>query len=407
MEVYVMGNIRVRKETGKLLFDFFYRGKRCREQTLLEDSTENRRKMSTMLKRIEAEITLGSFDYGRYFPTSNLARSFSEQSPVKEVAATETNNNDDCNVPSVQKFSEEWFDENSIRWKRSYRYMVRSTIDGYIIPEFGTRIASSITKGEILKFRSSLAKVQNGTKEGLSPDRINHIMTPLRMMLADAADRYNFTTPFTGIKPLKVSRTEVDPFSLVEVRLFLTSIRADFRNYYTVRFFSGMRTSEIDGLKWSNIDFERRQIIIRETIVMGREDTTKNDSSRRYIEMSKPVYDALKSQHSVTGDKVFVFCTGTGEPLDYNNVTNRIWYPTLRLLGLKKRRPYQTRHTTATLWLAAGENPEWIARQMGHSTTKMLFTIYSRYVPNLTRQDGSAFDRLITTERESGAQHDR
>lgn len=402
-----MGNIRVRKETGKLLFDFFYRGKRCREQTLLEDSTENRRKMSTMLKRIEAEITLGSFDYGRYFPTSNLARSFSEQSPVKEVAATETNNNDDCNVPSVQKFSEEWFDENSIRWKRSYRYMVRSTIDGYIIPEFGTRIASSITKGEILKFRSSLAKVQNGTKEGLSPDRINHIMTPLRMMLADAADRYNFTTPFTGIKPLKVSRTEVDPFSLVEVRLFLTSIRADFRNYYTVRFFSGMRTSEIDGLKWSNIDFERRQIIIRETIVMGREDTTKNDSSRRYIEMSKPVYDALKSQHSVTGDKVFVFCTGTGEPLDYNNVTNRIWYPTLRLLGLKKRRPYQTRHTTATLWLAAGENPEWIARQMGHSTTKMLFTIYSRYVPNLTRQDGSAFDRLITTERESGAQHDR
>ena len=32
---------------------------------------------------------------------------------------------------------------------------------------------------------------------------------------------------------------------------------------------------------------------------------------------------------------------------------------------------------------------------MGHSTTKMLFEVYSRYVPNATRQDGSAFDRLI------------
>ncbi|MFO0325217.1 MAG: site-specific integrase, partial [Burkholderiales bacterium] len=43
----------------------------------------------------------------------------------------------------------------------------------------------------------------------------------------------------------------------------------------------------------------------------------------------------------------------------------------------------------------AGENPEWIARQMGHSTTEMLFRVYSRFVPNLTRRDGSAFERLI------------
>jgi integrase len=62
---------------------------------------------------------------------------------------------------------------------------------------------------------------------------------------------------------------------------------------------------------------------------------------------------------------------------------------------LKRRNPYQTRHTAATLWLASGESPEWIARQMGHSNTKMLFTVYSRYVPNLTRQDGSAFERLL------------
>jgi hypothetical protein len=32
---------------------------------------------------------------------------------------------------------------------------------------------------------------------------------------------------------------------------------------------------------------------------------------------------------------------------------------------------------------------------MGHSTTEMLFRVYSRFVPNLTRQDGSAFERLL------------
>jgi integrase len=397
-----MGNVSVRKETGKLYFDFRYMGQRCREQTLLENAPENLRKMQTMMKRIEAEITLGSFEYARYFPSSPNVKRF-QQACSENLHDTSVRNGHD-DTPTVNEFTKEWLEENQIRWKRSYRYMIKSTLDGHLLPAFGNKKVSSITKGDILKFRSSLAKVSNGNKEGLSPDRINHIMTPLRMMLADAADRHNFTTPFIGIKPLKVPRTEVDPFSLDEVRQILAKVRADFRNYYIVRFFTGMRTSEIDGLKWGNVDFERKQILVRETVVMGEEDTTKTDSSHRHIEMSKPVYEALLAQSRVTGNmKGFVFCTKTGEPYNYSNISNRVWYPILRMLGLKKRRPYQTRHTTATLWLASGENPEWIARQMGHSTTKMLFTIYSRYVPNITRQDGSAFNRLITADQESGA----
>ncbi|MFQ3191126.1 MAG: integrase [Paraglaciecola sp.] len=75
--------------------------------------------------------------------------------------------------------------------------------------------------------------------------------------------------------------------------------------------------------------------------------------------------------------------------------TKRVWYPLLARLGIEKRRPYQSRHTTATLWLAAGESPEWIAKQMGHASTEMLFKVYSRFVPNLTRKDGSAFEKLL------------
>ena len=389
-----MGNIRARKESGRLCFDFRYRGQRCREQTLLTDTPENRRKMTEVMKLIDAEITLGTFDYASYFPTSSLVKKFPPKGIVKEMEVGGTGEVD--TVPLFGKFSEEWYEENTIRWKRSYKYVMRSVLDLHLITKFGESKVSSITKGEILKYRSSLAKVKNGNKEGLSPDRINHIMTPLRMILADAADRYDFITPFVGIKQLRVPRSEVDPFSLDEVRKFLTTVRKDFKNYYTVRFLTGMRTSEIDGLKWRNIDFDRRQILVRETFVMGEEDTTKTEFSQRTIDMSQPVYDALKEHFGVTGALgKFVFCTWNGGPLNYSNVSTRVWYPTLEILGFKKRVPYQTRHTTATLWLAAGENPEWIARQMGHSTTKMLFTIYSRFVPNLTRMDGSAFEQLV------------
>jgi integrase len=94
----------------------------------------------------------------------------------------------------------------------------------------------------------------------------------------------------------------------------------------------------------------------------------------------------------------WVFHSPQGNPIDANNFANRVWYPLLRYLGFKKRPPYQMRHTAATLMLAAGENPEWVARILGHSTTEMLFRVYSRYVPNLTRNDGGAYAGLLTSK---------
>ena len=400
-----MGSIRVRKDNGLLFFDFRFQGVRCREMTLLKDSAANRKSMAKMMERIEAEIMLGTFEYSRYFPNSPMVQKFSASvvPPRPDIGKPLTAGSIESNVPPgtplFKDFLADWFEENEVRWKRSYRAIIRINIDKYLNPQFGAKEVGHITKGDILKFRSSLAKVQNGTKEGISPDRINHIMTPLRMILNEAADRYNFTTPYVGIKQLKVPKSDIDPFSLDEIGLFLSSVRADFKNYYTVRFFTGLRTAEIDGLQWKYVDLEKGLIRVRETLVNGYFETTKTSESMRDVSMSKPVYDALKAQFEVTGHKNgLVFCSREGLPLSRNNVMNRIWYPTLRRLNLKKRKPYQTRHTTATLWLAAGENPEWIARQMGHSTTRMLFTVYSRYIPNLTRKDGSAFERLLISQ---------
>lgn len=380
-----MGSISARPENGKLFIDFRYRGKRCREQTSLEDTRENRKRVQKLLDRIEAEITLDTFDYAKHFPNSPRA----EQFKVMQLRSRQ------LDTPLFSDFVELWFSEMLIQWRKSYSDTIRTTLNIHLLPAFGEKEVGCITKAEILEFRASLAKVTTRSNKSLSPSRINHIMTPLRMILNEAANRYNFSSPYQGIKSLKVPRTDVEPFNIEEVRLIIEKVRADFRDYYTVRFFTGMRTSEIDGLQWSAVDFERKQIIVRSTIVNGEIQSTKNDGSFRAIEMSQLVFDALKHQQEATGNMKFVFCTRNGSPLAHNNVTKRVWYPLLTHLGLAKRRPYQTRHTAATLWLAAGESPEWIARQMGHSTTEMLFRVYSRYVPNLTRQDGSAFERLL------------
>lgn len=380
-----MGKIRSRTETDKLFFDFIYLGERCREQTALSDTPANRKKLEKILERIEAEITLGTFEYAAYFPHSSRVQAFKR---LQSGSAFLTS-------PLFGDFAERWFDEKLVEWRDTHITTVRQTLDKHLLPAFGKQEVSAITKAEILSFRSALAKVPGLKGQTLSATRINHIMTPLRMILGEAADRFEFTSPYLNIKSLKVPKTDVEPFTLQEVLQILDTVRDDFRGYYTLRFFTGMRTGEIDGLQWKYVDFSRRQILIRETWVGGRLDYTKNDGSQREIEMSVPVYDALQKQREVTGASQFVFCSREGTPYSYRNINNRVWYPLLRHLGLRKRRPYQTRHTAATLWLGAGENPEWIARQMGHTTTEMLFRVYSRYVPNLTRRDGSAFDNLI------------
>ena len=313
----------------------------------------------------------------------------------------------EADTPLFRDFAETWFSENQVGWKHSYEITLRRSLDKHLLPHFGGQPVSTIKKADILAFRANLGRLPRTNGDvGLSPSRINTIMVPLRMILNEAADRFEFETPFKNIKPLKVPKTQVDPFSLDEMRRIFEAVRPDFRNYMIVRFLTGMRSGELHGLKWKYVDFERRQILIRESYVADRMTDTKTDGSAREIHMSQPVYDALLDQMRATGEYEFVFCNGEGKPISNHNYVKRVWKPLLALLNVPYRRPYQTRHTAASHWLAAGESPEWIANQLGHVTTDML-KVYSAYRVNLTRQDGSAFEAILnktlnpTTDEES------
>ena len=364
--------------------------------------------MEKILRNIEAEIVAGTFKYHAYFQGGKSAGSLEVENRVQSPATnsqTSAKMQSDIPTPQFKEFAEAWFNELSVGWRRSYKATVRQILNTRLIPEFGYQEVSKIRREQILTFRLALSTCLGRKNEKLSPRRINAIILVLKQVLNEAADRYQFASPALRIKALKQKRSDVHPFSLEEVRMILRSVREDFRNYFTVRFYTGMRTGEIDGLKWKYVDFDRGIILVRETFTWNAVDYTKNDTSQRDIKMLRPVSEALRSQREATSNvSEYVFCNRDGKPLDVNNVNKRVWYPLLRHLNLDKRNPYQTRHTAATLWLAAGEAPEWIAKQLGHSNTEMLFRVYSRFVPNLTRQDGSAFERLLL---ESGTHHDQ
>ncbi len=390
----------VREKNGTLFFDFRYCGVRCREYTKLEDTPANRKRMQKVLDKIEQEIATGTFSYEAYFPSSKLVEKFRNDTVPTSmglVAAAAAAEPAKADTPLFQEFIETWYSELLPSWRRSHAATIRSTINLHLTPFFGEMAVGAIQKSDVLKFRADISRLKGrGDNTTLSAKSINRIIQILSQAMAEAVERYKFASPTDRIKRLRPRRIEINPFTIAQVRQIIDTVRPDYQSYMIVRFFTGLRTGELHGLMWKYVDFDRRQILVRETLVRGEMDYTKTDGSQREVAMSGPVYEALRAQHARTGTQEYVFCSEAGTPIDNDNFTNRVWYPLLRHLGLEKRRPYQTRHTCATLWLAAGENPEWIARQLGHVNTLMLFKTYSRYVPNLTRTDGSAFDQLVS-----------
>lgn len=269
-----MGTIRTRADNGKLFLDFRVSGKRCREQTDLDDTPVNRKRLGKVLQRLDAEIAAGTFDYESFFPGGKkkskapAERAGSGQPPAAAqpvpaaapppphwgAAVRET--------PRFDAFASNWIAENEVAWRRSYRRTVDDIVQKYLLPRLGDRVVGSIAREELLQFRSELAKVPGRKKETLSPRRINAIMNIVGLIMKEASDRFQFTCPYYNIKPLKIPKSEVQPFTLEEVRLILEKVRPDFRNYFVVRFFTGMRTGEVDGLKWEYVDFARRLILV-------------------------------------------------------------------------------------------------------------------------------------------------
>jgi len=397
-----VGSIRRRAETGHLYFDFHFQGQRCREYSALADTGDNRRKMEIVIKKIEADIASNRFDYATYFPDSPRASKFSitragaaygpQAGAVLPARSL---------VPTFKEFVELWAKEKEADWRFKTKQGRRRILQTHLLPAFGHIRIDEIDRTKVCAFRAELAtpgKKSDGSEFRRGNTTINAVIGLLRQILDEAAARYQTINPCLTIKRLKKQRTDVQPFNLEEVRRIIECVRADFQDYLTVRFFTGMRTGEVHGLKWKNVDFERKEILIRETFSDGRTDYTKNDSSQREIFMSEPVRISLLRQKNVSAPiSEYVFCSRDGAPIDSQNFNSRIWKPLLEDLGFKHRRAYEMRHTCATLWLGSGENTEWIARQLGHTTTEMLFRVYSRYVPNNTRRDGSAFDRMISS----------
>ena len=178
-----------------------------------------------------------------------------------------------------------------------------------------------------------------------------------------------------------------DPFNKSEVARIVADMRVHYPRQVAAMcelwFLTGLRTSEIHGLRWSSVDLPAATILIHEVRVRGvHKATTKTDEDRQ-VRLPHRAVEILKQQMSLTfagGEHVFDDPRNTPGPWDDERAFRRsYWTPTLKRLVIRYRKPYQCRHTNATMRLMAGQKLGYAAKQMGH-TVDMFVNKYTDWI---------------------------
>jgi len=309
---------------------------------------------------------------------------------------------------SVRDFLLDWIDRGKPGIREKTRESYRWILLQYVLPALGDRRLDQLGPFEIQELY-----IRMGEK-GLSPRTIRYTHSILRSALAQAVRwRIVGTNPADLVElPAKDPR-EMRALSPDEASRFLTAIRGDrWEGLWEVLLVTGLRPGEALGLKWSDLDWEGRRIRVQRAL--SRNDNyewrfvePKTDRGRRSVAVPASTMETLK-RHSAKqaeqrlqkgadfrGDLDLVFSNGQGEPIDYRAVVRRHFKPLVVAAGLGPLRPYDLRHTCATLLMAGGEHPKIVAERLGHSSTVMTMDVYSHVLPDMQEAAAEKLERMF------------
>jgi integrase len=366
----------VRAVGGAIQVDFTYRGRRCRERLRLEPTKSNLKYAEQLKARIEHEIALGTFDYAKYFPGSKHARTL-----TRDAGA----------VVLVKDLIGDWLKiieaEVEPETFRKYSDDAQAWQNG----EIGKRPIGAVRRDEV---RLRLGELK------LSRKRLNNLLIPLRGAFKLATERGQIATnPIRGLelkRPAAIDEDDdIDPFTPAEIAVLDAGPLGELWSFWAA---TGLRTGEIIALRWT--DVEQGRLRVARARRQGREKAPKTRAGLRYVRLLPPALLALRRVPKVS-ESVFVN-PNTGEPFHSDKPIRELFGRVCAQLGVRYRYPYQLRHTFASLSLSVGENPLWVAKQMGHKDPTLVLRVYARYVPTVDPEAGQKFAALWQPDGTSG-----
>lgn len=364
-----------------------YRGVRCRERIALKPTPANLKRAEQHRAAVLHAISSNCFDYAKTFPESKNAAKFAA-----------------CpgDVHLVGDYLDKWLDGQKKQLKASTYNGYRKIVLGYLDPWFAKFRLSEVKRKDV---RAQLEKLDAGNKT------LSNIQSVLRAALADALDDELIeSNPLAGYtykktEPPKES-DDIDPFDKVEQAAILAAMEGQGRNLVQFALWTGLRTSELVALDWSDVDFIRGVVRIARALTQQADapELPKTFSGRREVKLLGMAAEALAAQKAHTylkGEEVFQNPQTLERWTGDQPIRKTLWQWALKKAKVRYRYPYQTRHTYASMMLSSGEHPMWVAQQMGHKDWSMIIRRYGRWMPDADSGAGSKAEEIYGKKKDA------
>lgn len=360
---------------------FRYQGELCREPMPGDATPDRVANAERLVGTINYEIKEGVFSYARHFPDSPRVK-----------------NN------TFGHYIDLWLEIKSNKMAPSGFRTYKSKVETHIRPRWGHHQADQIDHLDLQSW------IQTTLMTSLHNKTVREIISLLRQVYVIYRMR-NKTAhdPTEGLAVSIPDPDEADPFDRNEIRDILAGPTDKQQEINLAQFmiWAGPRVSEAIALAWEDVDLKAGTVKFCRSQVRGHYKVTKTRRSTREVRLLKPALDAILAQLRFTGkgapvevdvtardnktvrkQKVhFVFhCSGTNAAHSSSDVLLKgFWRPHLQSVGVRYRGPGNCRHTYASQLLSTGAVPlDWIADQMGHTSTAMIWRHYGKWI----NQDG-------------------
>lgn len=263
--------------------------------------------------------------------------------------------------------------------------------------------------------RTKLTDVRPATVRGLIAElnrnnvgsrTIENAYTVLSVALSMAASEGTISeNPCSKVAKPKHNSEEIFPFTLADSLEILKATEASrLHGLFVLAFSTGMRSAEIFGLEWQDIEFENSSLKVERqaTDISGRVvvKTPKSEAGRRRIELTDKTLAALKDRRKLSvkeghAASPLVFPGQRGAYLRRGTFRTRTWGPLLEKLKIDYRGFHHVRHTYATLALSSGVPLPTVSQILGHAKPSTTLDIYSHVLPSHQSVATDAVTRLF------------
>ena len=345
---------------------------------------------------------------------------------------------------SINKWVEQWLEIIVKPSVKISTYNIYKQKLKYVIDAFGERKLPTLSTLEVQGFFNDLQCFGGAKNQGLSPTTVNSVRRYFKSCCSDAIKNgYLKFNPVEGTKPQRKVKKEIVVMDEQDVIRFLAIaekgeyiyqgvsdsrflVRDRGTDYYIKTYFNlvnlalatGMRISELRGLTWSNINFSKSYINIKEQLIQTNEndifDEPKTEKSKRKILVGKNIISSLKEfkkyqrdYSEYVGDFYnnkynLVFTNTVGNPINLTNFRKRYFSKMLAAAGISEGFTiHSMRHTHASILLKHKVNVLVVSERLGHSSVTVTLNIYAHVLKSMETTASTAWDNIIFNDSQT------